>query len=617
MHTSQTHLATFSRLLTITTAATLISLTGCSIDRLEPGTSSVPQLRGHAHGGQQPVSGALIQLFATGSAGNASAATQLLTQNVVTDANGNFTITGDYTCPSANAQMYITATGGNPGLAPGTNNTALALVAALGSCSSLASTANISISELTTVAAAWALAPFASSVTNVGASSTNTAGLANAMTTALTLVDSTSGQAPSSLLPSNATTETAKLISLANTIASCVNSDGTTPCAQLFSDASPSLSASLSDTFQAALTIVSNPGNNVTPLFNDAPPAAAFGGGLTSAPSDWTMSLAYSGGGLNSPAMIAIDGSGNVLVSSLAGAVSSFSPQGSPLWQNGISGYGLDQSVGIAIDPSANIWVTNMISAGNVTPGSITQIAPSGAVLSGSAGFSGGSINQPVAIAADNSGTMWVANLGQANITVLASDGTSTSGASGYGAAFLTQPSAVAIDASQNAWVADAATGNLVHIDHSGNILSVVSCCQNPDSLAIDSAGTLWAGDNTNSILSQVSSAGAVVNASLSGGGLNGPRAITVDGADHLWITDNNASTFTEFAGTNSPQTAATALSPPTGFGADAQMQNPFGVGVDRSGNVWVSSFGDNRVIAFVGLATPVLTPRIGLPQQP
>ena len=40
---------------------------------------------------------------------------------------GSFTLTGIYTCPSPGAEIYITSTGGNPGLSAGTNNPNLAL----------------------------------------------------------------------------------------------------------------------------------------------------------------------------------------------------------------------------------------------------------------------------------------------------------------------------------------------------------------------------------------------------------------------------------------------------------------------------------------------------------
>ena len=34
---------------------------------------------------------------------------------VTTDSNGDFTITGDYTCPTAYSETYVYAVGGNPG----------------------------------------------------------------------------------------------------------------------------------------------------------------------------------------------------------------------------------------------------------------------------------------------------------------------------------------------------------------------------------------------------------------------------------------------------------------------------------------------------------------------
>src|SRR6516225_6146043 len=92
---------------------------------------------GSVHGGQQPVSGAVVQLYAVGTNGDGSAATPLLNQSVISDANGNFTLTNLYSCPSGASLVYVVATGGNPGLAPGTNNAALNMMTALGRCDSL------------------------------------------------------------------------------------------------------------------------------------------------------------------------------------------------------------------------------------------------------------------------------------------------------------------------------------------------------------------------------------------------------------------------------------------------------------------------------------------------
>ncbi len=117
-------------------------------------TSGAPgvTLQGMVHGGQQPVTGAKVYLYAAGSTGYGSAATSLLNTSVngvsaddngngyvTTDSNGSFNIPDGWSCPNGTDQVYILALEGNPGLADNTNNTALALMAALGTCDSLVS----------------------------------------------------------------------------------------------------------------------------------------------------------------------------------------------------------------------------------------------------------------------------------------------------------------------------------------------------------------------------------------------------------------------------------------------------------------------------------------------
>ncbi|WP_353072834.1 hypothetical protein [Tunturiibacter gelidiferens] len=92
-------------------------LAGCSQrSGVASGAATVASLRLHgtAYGGDQPVSGATIQLYAVGTTGDGSASTPLLTQAVTSDSSGEFTLTGDYQCPSASTQVYLTAAGGNP-----------------------------------------------------------------------------------------------------------------------------------------------------------------------------------------------------------------------------------------------------------------------------------------------------------------------------------------------------------------------------------------------------------------------------------------------------------------------------------------------------------------------
>ena len=134
-------------------------------------------------GAQNPINGANVKLFVTGATDYGQGATSLA--STASDGHGAFNI-GSYTCPSnrPGAQTYIVATGGNAGA--GTNN-AIGLMALAGPYNSLGSATFVTINELTTVAAEWALAQFTDPATGqvIGASSTNAAGLDNAVHTAM------------------------------------------------------------------------------------------------------------------------------------------------------------------------------------------------------------------------------------------------------------------------------------------------------------------------------------------------------------------------------------------------------------------------------------------------
>ena len=131
------------------TTAVLLSLSllvmaGCGLTVNNPASShptgttaasdSGPSIEGHVGGEQWGVSNATIQLYSLGTKGIASAASPLLTQPVLTDTSGNFKITEAYSCPSSTAQLYLVASGGNPGLGGATDNQAIALMTMLGPC---------------------------------------------------------------------------------------------------------------------------------------------------------------------------------------------------------------------------------------------------------------------------------------------------------------------------------------------------------------------------------------------------------------------------------------------------------------------------------------------------
>src|SRR5215469_5140044 len=97
-------------------SGSVLFVTGCGM-----GTTAVPDpvpltVNGRVHGGQQAVVSAHIQLYVAGTSGNGSASAPVSNTAVLSGQDGTFSITGDYSCPSSTAQVYLVATQGNPGM---------------------------------------------------------------------------------------------------------------------------------------------------------------------------------------------------------------------------------------------------------------------------------------------------------------------------------------------------------------------------------------------------------------------------------------------------------------------------------------------------------------------
>jgi len=379
-------------------------------------------LQGKVHGGQQPVSGSIIQLYAAGATGYASAASPLIASTVTSKSDGSFSIAGDYTCPSANSLVYITATQGNSGY---TNNPNLSLMAALGPCGNLNSSTFIFIDEVTTIGSVWALSPFMTGPANVGSTASNAIGLTNAFADVNTLVNTVTGVAPGPALPVGATVPASEIDTLADILAACVNSAGGTAgdgsaCGNLFSAANPggTPGSAPTDTITAAMNIAQHPALNVSSLYAIATPTAPFQPTLGSQPNDFTIAVNYTGGNLSSPSALASDAAGNVWVANSGGnTVTELNHTGAVLSGSGYTG-NLNAPSAIAIDAAGNVWVTNKGS------NTVTKLTSSGSIASGSP-FTGGGLSLPAGIAFDSTGNAWISNSGNASVTKIDSTGLS------------------------------------------------------------------------------------------------------------------------------------------------------------------------------------------------
>jgi streptogramin lyase len=316
-------------------------------------------------------------------------------------------------------------------------------MAGLVSCNNINSLHKVSMNEVTTIGSAWALAPFMNGV-NIGAPTTNQAGLANAFLDVTTLVNVGAGSSPGASIPSGTTVPTAEINTLANALVSCVNSvdnatTTSTSCANLFSYATPSGGSAPTDTLSSAINIARHPSNNVSQIIAAGGTIQAFLPVIASA-NDLSIAVLYSGNGITAPTALATDASGNIWVTnSTTNTVSELSHTGVPASGTPFTAGSMHTPSAIAIDTSGNAWIAN---SGNST---LTELSSSGANVSGSP-FSGGGLSTPNSVAIDLSGNVWLSNSGNNSVSKFSSSGMAISGTSGYTATGVSAPVGLAID---------------------------------------------------------------------------------------------------------------------------------------------------------------------------
>ncbi|MEO6983528.1 MAG: hypothetical protein ABI072_10500 [Edaphobacter sp.] len=592
-------------------------LNGCGVipsQLAAPAATEGQPLQGRIQGGQQPVASAHIYLFAANTTGygapslslldptQPNTATDALGTYLLTDANGAFHLSG-YTC-TPGQQVYLLAAGGNPGLATGTNNPALAMMTILGACPDGQTNFDTTIrflyvNEVTTIASVYPLSGFMTDATHVSSSATPAArqGIANAFLAINNLVDTSTGTARIESLQGNGDVPQTKINTLANLLVPCVNSTGTASgCSTLFSNTQSS-SGTPTDTVAAALNLAHNPAANVAALFSLAGASPPFQPTLAVAPTDWTLAVTYFADNMVGPYFPAIDSLGNLWVPGYtSNTLTEFDPLGNLLsGQSGFTGSGLNLPYSVTVDSGDNPWVVNF---GPLGSSSISQFQNDGTPVTGSP--------YPCAatcffLATDTLHNLWISSTSKTIVL----------DSSAAALAQLPTPaynSGIEIDSTGQAWTIGQGR-NLYQLTLPATVTphseSVTATSGNElTTVAIDSADNIWFVSNKNNAIGKSDKTGTQLSPSggYTGGGLNGPAGIAIDGSNRVWVANRDGDSLSAF--TN----AGAAISPATGYKADG-LSGPRGIAIDASGNVWLTNFTYNSVTEFLGLATPAITP--------
>jgi streptogramin lyase len=560
---------------------------------------------------------------------------------VSSDANGNFALTGDYTCTSG-MPVYIYTLGGNAG-AQGAGGDG-GFMSVLGICPSTGTLSTqvpyVNVNELTTVAAAYALAGFATDPLHIGVLIQTTApavstlaslnalemtGLTNAFNTAGNLynVGKQAVSAPTTTPYGNGAIQYKNLNTLADVLANCVNSVYINYACQTLLSYTPGMT----DTAGAAIYIAQHPASNVAAIF-----ALATANGspwqpiLTAAPNDWTISITYTGGGIKKATYVeegytvAIDAAGNVWnanYSSSAATLSKFTNLGVPEGPTSTTAYAVGKGASsVAVDINGNVWTANY-SANNlseavptsINTATINTITPT-------------NISEPNVLEFDGSGNMFIGD-GNNYLLKASSTGTyiskSTSGQNG-----LNFPAAMAISAgaSGSIWTGDevgADMGAFTNALATSFLYTLPNSGATTAAIAFDAAGNGWlaAYPSTSGAGSMQKvtpgNTGTTITPSTTNYYPLDVNSVYVDGSDNVWVTDYYNGTIYEInATTNAILSGSHGFAAPGNTPCSAACTTitlrPSALQVDQSGNVWYDTF-TTSIIEMVGAASPTVQP--------
>lgn len=288
-----------------------------------------------------------------------------------------------------------------------------------------------------------------------------------------------------------------------------------------------------------------------------------------------------------------------------------------------------------AVDGSGNVYVADSESQRirKITPtGIVTTMA--GNSFPGSTNGTGAaaSFRHPAGVAVDATGNVFVGDqqnhlirkVTQAGVVTTfagtgsagSSDGTGTS-------ASFSSPIGLAFDASGNLYVADYGNNKIRKITPAGvvstfagtgsqgasNGSALSATFKNPMDVAIDAAGNMYVADRMNYLVRKISGgivstlAGSGAAGSANGTGtsasFNRPNSVDVDVSGNVYVADDANHVIRKISSGGVVTTLAGAVltsGSTNGTGSVVRFNSPYGLSVDKQGNVFVAELANHMI---------------------
>ncbi len=596
-----------------------------SIALMSVSTFAADRIKGRVESGGVAIVGADVSLWLTGSSSPKKLA------ETKTKVDGSYELSLADVRNDASV-LYLIAEGGKAKLTSGEGaNPATLLMATLGN----RPLERVTINELTTVASVWTGQQFLKGTAMTG----DALGLRIAAGNVPNLVNLETGGLGSVIidpLNSSQTTTLAKMNTLGLLLSACVTSKPDA-CNKLFEATTPPGGVAPTNTLAAAQNIAQHPAHQADKLFgllNDFYPIPAGKRTrdvahipyLNFAPSAWTLSLVYSGGGYSGVGGIVIDGEGNMwsannflvgsqttIFSQFGGGISKFAPNGKPLSPMiiGYQGGGVDSAGwGIAISADDKVWVTSLI-------GSTISVfdRKTGRALSPEAGYNfDGKLGQMQGIIVAPNGDVWAVDHGHNQIVYLPKGdvskgrilGQTVNGKPVDGTLQVKAPFGIAIDQQDRIWVANSGSNTVTRFPASDPSKAVeFEVGFSPHAIAIDSRGNAWVANSIGHPGKMELEAFAELKLKAKAASQQNSMSDDERAAKawiDLWeISDKYP------GGDVSMISSEGKVSGP--FNAGKSMNGAWGVSIDGNDNVWVSNSMSHSITQLCGVRTETCPP--------